>query len=650
MASSAESRNAMIVTALLALLFLFVAAGAVPASASIDQCVAYQINSQHNGCIETGNLTPPLVRKWYVQLPSAASYPLIADGKVFFVLHGDPTAVYGNRLCALDAETGRILWGPVNLGGLYWCGAAAYEDGRVIVVNGRGLMRAFNGGDGQLLWSTQLLGQTVFDSPPTALNGIVYTLGEGIGATVYAVKVSDGTVLWTKLLSGGDHSSPVVTEEGVYFTFAKARSYKLHPLTGEILWYYSLGLAGGGGRTPAYHQGRLYGRTYPESPAGYVLDSISGSLIGRYSVYWTDPIPAFWNDMRFFLYRGTLEARNLNTDMVAWSFSGDGGLCSAPLIVNGYVYICSASRVFALDPISGQLVWDAPGGSPAPDERSGGLLTGMGAGEGILVVPSYDWVAAYEHLNRAPAVTCPDPSILEATSPSGAEATVSVQISDPDNDALIVQWLVDGETVKEDTIPAGSSTDYTLTMTMTYGIGAHTVQVNVSDQKLSASGYTGVTVQDTTAPSLVPSLGKSMLWPPNGELRDVGLTYSAPDICDTAPAITVIVYSDLDDEEKTGEEITSPDAKIGESLHLRAERLGESDGRIYLIVVTASDSSGNTAFDCCAATVPQSLSKSAVETAIARAQAAQAYCRANYGSAPPGYCIVGDGPTIGPKQ
>jgi hypothetical protein len=130
----------------------------------------------------------------------------------------------------------------------------------------------------------------------------------------------------------------------------------------------------------------------------------------------------------------------------------------------------------------------------------------------------------------------------------------------------------------------------------------------------------------------------------------VGLTGNAHDACEGDLPVTVTVYGDEDDEEPTGDGYFAPDAAAIdlETLHLRGERRGDADGRVYLVLVEASDSSGNRGVDCCTVTVPHAkngTSKAAVE---AQAAAARAECLANEGP-PAGYVLVGDGPAIGPK-
>ncbi len=112
----------------------------------------------------------------------------------------------------------------------------------------------------------------------------------------------------------------------------------------------------------------------------------------------------------------------------------------------------------------------------------------------------------------------------------------------------------------------------------------------------------------------------------------------------------MLVFSDEDDEESTGSGTHSPDAKDdGETLRLQSERKGDSNGRVYLIVVIATDAAGNEGFDCCTVVVPKSKSKKALADVDDQALIAEVFCL-EFGEPPPGFVEVGDGPVIGPKQ
>jgi hypothetical protein len=183
-------------------------------------------------------------------------------------------------------------------------------------------------------------------------------------------------------------------------------------------------------------------------------------------------------------------------------------------------------------------------------------------------------------------------------------------------------------------------------------LGTYTVKYTATDHSgNSATATRTVIVQDTKAPTLSCSVSTPSLWPPNNKFVNVGLRVNVKDACDPNPKVNIKVYSDEDnDKEKgddngkdddnekgkdkdkgKGDDKDSPDAKdIGAgTLQLRAERSGKGDGRVYLIVVTATDKSGNTSFSSCTVVVPHSESKKAIADVNAQAAAAKASCGPN---------------------
>ncbi len=78
-----------------------------------------------------------------------------------------------------------------------------------------------------------------------------------------------------------------------------------------------------------------------------------------------------------------------------WSFAGDGQLSGAPIAVNQYVFIGSASgNLYALDGATGQQAWQVT--LPAPVASQFVLpLSGLAAGDGLLVVPAGTKVTTY---------------------------------------------------------------------------------------------------------------------------------------------------------------------------------------------------------------------------------------------------------------
>lgn len=159
-----------------------------------------------------------------------------------------------------------------------------------------------------------------------------------------------------------------------------------------------------------------------------------------------------------------------------------------------------------------------------------------------------------------------------------------------------------------------------------------------------------ITVTDTQGPTVNCSVAKALLWPPNSDLVNVGLQVTASDNDGEPPVVRIDVFSDEDDAEQPGG--MSPDAKDAapSTLRLRAERRGDADGRVYVIRIRATDQSNNTSYGYCTVVVPHGQSKASLSAVNAQAAAAVAAFNANGNNPPAGYFLVGDGPTIGPKQ
>jgi outer membrane protein assembly factor BamB len=342
--------------------------------ATFAQAVAYQIDPAHTGSQSDG-LTPPLVQRWSRVLRTSdiseimISYPLIAEGKVFVLV--DNGIFNGTNLYALDAATGATVWGPFEdkFGSFSWAGLA-YDAGRVFVLNFDGFLRAFNAASGAMIWETYLGGEYpdhrqlwAFTSPPTAVGGTVYVSGAGLGAEMLAVSQQDGTLKWHKAINGGEHSSPAVSSSSVYVSYAGAATSAFSPLTGELLWQFRVA-GGGGGRTPVLFNNRLYVRDLVFR--GFiVLDASTGAQLGSFDVDHigpTPPTPAFSGSLGYFGYFANniqgLKALDTTTLATKWMFNGDSSINTAPIVVNGYVYVASHNgTLYALDAQTGASVW-----------------------------------------------------------------------------------------------------------------------------------------------------------------------------------------------------------------------------------------------------------------------------------------------------
>jgi outer membrane protein assembly factor BamB len=373
---------------------------------SIDAAVTYQINATHTGVIQTKGLYPPFAVKWSVNLNATVGYPLIAENKIF-VLAGDSNSGSVN-LYALHASTGKKIWGPVLIPeGAYWWAAAAYDNGVVYVVPdsvpgfNSGAVLAYSAKTGKQLWSATLPNQYLYSSPPTAGNGMVYTGGAGEGGTVYAVREKDGSIAWTNEVENGDNSSPVVTKNGVYVSYACPQTYRFNPLTGKQVWHYSGNCEGGGGATMALYRGLLYVRdTYDYSTNSILLDASDGTMVGGFN---TTFIPAFLNDTVFYTDTNAISAVNIKTGKTSWTATPPNGdsYASPPIVVNSAVYVGTADgNLIAYKGGDGTVLATVSVGAPISAFDGGDYsspVAGLSAAQGMIVVPASTYVVAITH-------------------------------------------------------------------------------------------------------------------------------------------------------------------------------------------------------------------------------------------------------------
>ena len=227
--------------------------------------------------------------------------------------------------------------------------------------------------------------------------------------------------------------------------------------------------------------------------------------------------------------------------------------------------------------------------------------------------------------------------------------------SDLDHNIALYSWL------RHDR--SGSEVGFQPIIHVQQALGTESYILRVIDDFGQADeDTTMVDVADTTPPVVHCAVMKSKFTDNNHNLINVGLNANAEDQCEGTLPVSVTVYSDEDDQDPSEyyplqdlshvTRLFSPDAKnIGlGSLRLRSERNGNGDGRVYLIVTSATDSSDNVGVDCCPVIVPLYPGKPSLQAVTAQANAARAFCLANTGAAPPGYVVIGDGPVLGAKQ
>ncbi len=360
--------------------------------APIKDAVAFQINPAHSGTIAFNNVGLPTGKKWTTDVGGAPSYALIASGKVYVTV----SVGSNSRLIALNQNTGAMDWGPVSLTGV---ANATYDSGSVLVLSappvGTGVMQAYDPATGTLSWTSTYAVQSYFTAAPTALNGQVFTTGRGQGGTLWSYSVATGRQKWGSLVFYGDASSPAITADGVYVSYP-CSTYDYQPFTGALVWSSLSPCGAVGGATPVVANGVLYSPNGTATYSGTTFDAQTGSVLGSYVA---DNPPAISAVTGFFLQSGTLRAISLASNTINWSFAGDGALVTSPIVVNNYVFIGSSNgNIYALDQATGQVLWQDNVGSAIPPGagwNAGMPMSGLSAGDGLLIVPGSTKVTAY---------------------------------------------------------------------------------------------------------------------------------------------------------------------------------------------------------------------------------------------------------------
>jgi hypothetical protein len=138
------------------------------------------------------------------------------------------------------------------------------------------------------------------------------------------------------------------------------------------------------------------------------------------------------------------------------------------------------------------------------------------------------------------------------------------------------------------------------------------------------------------APWPSAAVSESLLWPADSSMVNVGLAVPLNDDADPSTHRSVQVYGN-DNANAADAAAIAPG-----TLQLRAYRQGHGSGRVYLIVATATDASGQTGFDVCTVVVPHDQSGGSIAQVQAEAAAAEAYYR-EFQTAPAGYALLGEG-------
>ena len=255
----------------------------------------------------------------------------------------------------------------------------------------------------------------------------------------------------------------------------------------------------------------------------------------------------------------------------------------------------------------GEAVYEVTEGEGGLEVSGSVLVSGLTGGPAMIEVK----VMAYDNCGNMamaadtaevvddtpPMVTCPGDVVVECSTYGGV----------PKDDPQLVDFFA-GFSAEDNCDPepviGNDAPDL-------FELGTTVVTFTAEDASGNMAECTAsVEVVDTTPPEISLELNRSALWPPNHKFHDIVAYATAEDICDPNPTVVLTAIESNEAANGRGDGNTNPDihgADVGSEdyeFELRAERAGGGDGRVYTVIYTASDISGNTASDTATVIVP----------------------------------------------
>ena len=231
--------------------------------------------------------------------------------------------------------------------------------------------------NGALLWRHKIDGSV--DVRPLVANGVVYAtsvVGQGASTYVYALRASDGNLLWRYSSDGYSSLSLSPTDSSVAYIASDKGIAALNASNGTLLWHNAT--QGSAYWSPLEINGIVYvGSSTNSSPSTlYALRASDGALLWQYTANNSIATPSVANGVVYTASDdGVLAALRAIDGHQLWKQAIDVNFFQPPQLVNGVLYATATKSIEpaaarTANPLQqttaiGALLWNALQNAPA---------------------------------------------------------------------------------------------------------------------------------------------------------------------------------------------------------------------------------------------------------------------------------------------
>jgi outer membrane protein assembly factor BamB len=225
-----------------------------------------------------------------------------------------PNAWGGNALVAFDLLRGTEVW---KHRGVPIESSLLISDDLLIAGDVEGNVIGFNRTDGRIAWVYEFGEIAAILTGPTAID-VEHVVVANEDGKVVAIRVEDGSGIWTRNLDGAVEASIAVHDQRIFVPTTRGAFHALDANSGETIWTYQV----------------------PENSVRFAGSAVSNGLV------------VFGGS------DGLLRGLDAEDGSTQWTFSTDGTFSAAPAVSGDLVFVGAMDRdFFAVSLQDGSLQW-----------------------------------------------------------------------------------------------------------------------------------------------------------------------------------------------------------------------------------------------------------------------------------------------------